>query len=131
LLSEWHERCSRPSPLPVCLIGWWPTSCPDYDVLIINPGVLLPLDRAGDRGSTRDTLCCIAAMAITSLFDVAPADHCFAVALIAAFYAVGRRNLLLRVQLALLGMAARVAAHDVGIIIEGVDRHRVQKVLPV
>jgi two-component system response regulator FlrC len=52
--------------------------------------------------------------------DVAPADHRFAIALIAAFCAPpDRPAAAASASRALLGMAARVAAHDVGVIIEG------------
>ena len=52
--------------------------------------------------------------------DVAPADHRFAIALIAAFCAgPDQPAAAAPASRALLGMAARVAAHDVGIIIEG------------
>jgi two-component system response regulator FlrC len=52
--------------------------------------------------------------------DVAPADHRFAVALIAAFCAGPEQPAAAApASQALLKMAARVAAHDVGVIIEG------------
>jgi two-component system, response regulator FlrC len=54
------------------------------------------------------------------VLDVAPADHRFAIALITAFAAAeGRPAAAAPASRALLGMAARVAAHDVGVIIEG------------
>ena len=52
--------------------------------------------------------------------DVAPADHRFAVALIAAFCAgPDQPAAAAPASQALLAMAGRVAAHDVGVIIEG------------
>jgi len=52
--------------------------------------------------------------------EVAPADHRFAVALIAAFCAPDTQPAAADpASRALLGLAARVAVHDVGVIIEG------------
>jgi two-component system response regulator FlrC len=109
-----------PSPLPPSL-DWLVADRPvDLgDVLVVAPGMLLPPRGRVivARQARRSQAMCDG----EHLFlDVAPADHRFAVALIAAFCAgPAQPAAAAAASQSLLKMAARVAAHDVGVIIEG------------
>jgi two-component system response regulator FlrC len=107
-------------PLPAPL-DWLVADAPlpFGDVLILGPGTLLP-----PHGRTIIVQQAARSSAVCEgdrlFLDVAPADHRFAVALIAAFCAgPDKPAAAAPASRALLGMAARVAAHDVGVIIEG------------
>ncbi len=109
-----------PSPLPAPL-DWLVADRPvDLgDVLVVTPGMLLP-----PRGRVIIARQARLSQAICDgeqlFLDVAPADHRFAVALIAAFCAGPQQPAAAApASKSLLKMAARVAAHDVGVIIEG------------
>jgi two-component system response regulator FlrC len=109
-----------PQPLPAPL-DWLIADqpLPLGDVMILPPGAPLP-----PRGRVIIAQRAARSSAICDgdrlFLDIAPADHRFAIALIAAFCAgPDQPAAAAPASRALLGMAARVAAHDVGIIIEG------------
>lgn len=89
------------------------------DTLLVTPGTVVPVNRRSIAlAQARQS----SAVHIGSRLDlaVAPGDHRFALALIAAFCAGDAIPAAAdKSSRALLAMAARVAAHDVGVIIEG------------
>jgi two-component system response regulator FlrC len=109
-----------PQPLPAPL-DWLVADqpLPLGDVLILGADAPVPLrGRAiiAQRAARSNAVCDGERL----FLDVAPADHRFAVALIAAFCTgPDQPAAAAPASRSLLGMAARVAAHDVGIIIEG------------
>jgi two-component system response regulator FlrC len=113
---------AAPAPLPLpAPLDWLVADRPvDLgDVLVVAPGMLLP-----PRGRVIIARQARRSQAICDgehlFLDVASADHRFAVALIAAFCAGPQQPAAAApASQTLLKMAARVAAHDVGVIIEG------------
>ena len=111
---------AAPLPLPAPL-DWLVTDRPISlgDVACVAAGQPVPPRRRVivAQPAVRSQAACIG----DRLFlDVAPADHRFAVALIAAFCAGPDQPVAAApASQALLSMAGRVAAHDVGVIIEG------------
>ena len=113
---------AAPAPLPLpAPLDWLVADRPVNlgDVLVVAPGMLLP-----PRGRVIVARQARRSQAICDgeqlFLDVAPADHRFAVALIAAFCAGPQQPAAAApASQSLLKMAARVAAHDVGVIIEG------------
>jgi two-component system response regulator FlrC len=112
----------NPAPAPPPLPAPLDRLLRDIDrgaTLIVGPGAVLPASRraiiaapAARSGAVRSDN--------RLTIEIAPADHRFAAALIAAFCARdGHPAAAAPASHALLDMAARVAAHDVGVIIEG------------
>lgn len=113
---------AAPAPLPLpAPLDWLVADRPVNlgEVLLVTPGMLLP-----PRGRVIVARQARRSQAICNgeqlFLDVAPADHRFAVALIAAFCAGPQQPAAAAPSSQkLLAMVARVAAHDVGVIIEG------------